>query len=104
MAGAGETQDWTAHPFASAGGTVSPLVVRVREAIASVSRTDLAKIQPGDDLIEDLDMDALDRIELVLELESEFGIEISDATAEGWTTAGDVAAYVRDSFMKRSIP
>lgn len=37
-----------------------------------------------------LGLDSLDRVELAMELEDEFAIEIDDDTVASWKTAGDV--------------
>lgn len=42
----------------------------------------------------ELDFDSLDSIELVMDLEDEFGIEISDDVAEKWVTLADVILSV----------
>ena len=99
-----ERENWTAPRFATDGGTLSPIVARVRDVIARIGEADLEQIVPGARLVEDLDMDELDRVDLAISLEEEFGVEISDVEAAAWTTAGEVAADVRDRFMKRAIP
>ncbi|MEQ9363111.1 MAG: acyl carrier protein, partial [Leptospirales bacterium] len=43
---------------------------------------------------DDLGADSLDTVELVMALEEEFGIEISDEDAEKIQTVGDVSKYV----------
>lgn len=43
---------------------------------------------------EDLGADSLDVVELVMELEDEFDLEISDEDAEKITTVGDVIDYI----------
>ncbi len=43
---------------------------------------------------EDLDADSLDVVELVMELEDEFDLEISDEDAEKIATVGDVVTYI----------
>lgn len=50
----------------------------------------LDKVHEDDHFISDLGGDALDIIELVMELEEKFNIEISDAEAERIHTAQDV--------------
>ena len=42
----------------------------------------------------DLGADSLDVVELVMELEDEFDMEISDEDAEGMATVGDAVAYI----------
>lgn len=43
---------------------------------------------------EDLGEDSLDRVEIVMEMEDEFHLEISDEDATAWKTIGDMVAYV----------
>lgn len=43
---------------------------------------------------EDLGADSLDVVELVMELEDEFGVEISDGDAENINTVGDAVKYI----------
>ena len=54
----------------------------------------LGKVHEDDDLISDLGGDALDIIELVMELEEKFNIQISDDEAEHMRTVYDVCKCV----------
>ena len=47
-------------------------------------------------LQEDLNLDSLDRVELTLAIEEEFGIEIPDEDAEKIVTVGDIVKYIQD--------
>ncbi len=55
---------------------------RVFKIVAEQMGIPLADIHPTSRLIQDLHMDSLDNVELVLELETEFGLSISDEQAE----------------------
>lgn len=46
---------------------------------------------------EDLDADSLDIVELIMALEEEFELEISDEEVEKIKTVGDVVSYIDES-------
>lgn len=46
--------------------------------------------------IDDLGADSLDTVELVMALEEEYGIEISDEDAEKIQTVGDAIKYIEE--------
>ncbi len=45
-------------------------------------------------MMKDLDADSLDAVEIMMELEDEFEIEIPDEDAEAFKTIGDIVKYV----------
>lgn len=45
-------------------------------------------------LMKDLEADSLDAVEIMMELEDEFGITIPDEDAEQFTNIGDIVKYV----------
>lgn len=45
-------------------------------------------------LKEDLSIDSLDAIEIIMALEDEFNVEISDEVAERLSTVGELADYI----------
>jgi len=47
-------------------------------------------------LKDDLGADSLDVVELIMELEDEFNVEIADEDAEKITTVGEVIAYIEN--------
>lgn len=49
----------------------------------------------GSHLRNDLGADSLDAVEIVMALEEEFRIEISDEEAEEWETVGQIIEFVR---------
>ncbi|MAX10754.1 MAG: acyl carrier protein [Candidatus Marinimicrobia bacterium] len=54
------------------------------------------KITADADFINDLGADSLDQVELIMQLEEEFNIEISDEEAESLTTVGKVYDFLKD--------
>ena len=52
------------------------------------------KLTPEASFIEDLGADSLDIVELVMEFEKEFNIDIPDEDAEKLRTVGDAVAYL----------
>ncbi len=67
---------------------------RVSKIVAAQLGVDEAAVVPEASLIGDLHADSLDLIELVMSLEEEFGLEISDEGAELIRTVGDAVTYV----------
>jgi acyl carrier protein len=67
---------------------------RVRLVLARVMMVDGSRLTSTALLAEDLQASSLDRIELVMALEDEFHIEISENAAESIKTVGDIIRYV----------
>jgi acyl carrier protein len=55
---------------------------------------DRDQVQPDASLVNDLHADSLDRIEMMMRCEEEFGITIDDPEAESCRTVADVVALV----------
>ncbi|KMJ55609.1 acyl carrier protein [Alkalihalophilus sp. As8PL] len=53
-----------------------------------------ADVKPAASFKDDLGADSLDVVELVMELEDEFDLEISDEEAEKISTVADVVDYI----------
>ena len=68
---------------------------RVNEVLRKSLMLNDAQIIPGAHLIHDLGVTSLDRFELVIGLEDEFGIELTDAEQESIHTVGDVVERVK---------
>ncbi len=54
------------------------------------------KITADANFINDLGADSLDQVELIMQLEEEFNIEISDEEAESLTTVGKVYDFLKN--------
>lgn len=67
---------------------------KVKSIIVEQLGVDENEVIPEAHFIDDLGADSLDTVELVMALEEEFGIEISDEDAEKIQTVGDVSKYI----------
>ncbi|WP_026689934.1 acyl carrier protein [Alteribacter aurantiacus] len=67
---------------------------RIAKIVSERLGVDESEVKPEATFKEDLGADSLDVVELVMELEDEFDLEISDEDAEKITTVGDVITYI----------
>ncbi|MBI4977733.1 MAG: acyl carrier protein [Spirochaetes bacterium] len=66
----------------------------VKEVIVSQLGVDESKVTQTASFIDDLGADSLDTVELVMELEKKFGIEIPDEASEKIKTVTDAVKYI----------
>lgn len=67
---------------------------KVRAIIADQLMVDPEEVTDEASFVEDLGADSLDTVELIMEFEDEFGVEISDEDAEKIATVGEAIAYM----------
>ncbi len=67
---------------------------QVKNALAKQFELDPETITPETNLIDDLGADSLDVVELIMSLEDEFGIAISDEDAAQLYTVGRIGDYL----------
>lgn len=72
------------------------ILEKIKEVVADKLDADPGDIVDASRFMEDLGADSLDVVELIMGLEDEFGVEISDEEAEGIRTVGDAVKFITD--------
>ncbi|MFD1018149.1 acyl carrier protein [Thalassobacillus hwangdonensis] len=70
---------------------------RVKKIVVDRLDVDESKVTMEASFKDDLEADSLDVVELVMELEDEFDMEIADEEAEKINTVGDAVNYINSS-------
>lgn len=73
---------------------MSDVASRVKAIIADKLAVEETEITNTASFTNDLGADSLDTVELIMEFEKEFGINIPDDQAEKISTVGDAVAYI----------
>jgi len=76
------------------------IIKKVKEITSEQLGVDESQITPEAKFVDDLGADSLDTVELVMALEEEFDLEISDEEAEKLTTVQKVIDYIEDRLEK----
>ena len=67
---------------------------KVKKIVADHLGIDEAKVSEEASFIDDLGADSLDTVELIMQFEEEFNLEIPDEDAETITTVGKALEYI----------
>lgn len=70
---------------------------KVKQIVAEQLGVDEAQVTENASFMDDLGADSLDTVELVMALEEEFDVEISDEDAEKIQTVKDAISYVKEN-------
>ena len=68
---------------------------KVKKIISEKLSVDIEEIVPEASFVDDLGADSLDLVELIVSMEEEFDIDISDEDAEKLVTFKDVIDYIK---------
>ncbi|HLI91776.1 MAG TPA: acyl carrier protein [Ktedonobacteraceae bacterium] len=69
---------------------------RLKKIIVDQLGVDESEVVPGASFVEDLNADSLDLVELIMSLEEEFKLQISDEDAEKITTVQEAEDYIEE--------
>ena len=69
---------------------------RMRPLIAEQLGVEESKVTRNASFVDDLNADSLDLVEMIMSLEEEFKLEISDEDAEKIHTVGDAIDYIQE--------
>jgi acyl carrier protein len=69
---------------------------RLKKIIVEQLGVDDEEVTPQASFVEDLNADSLDLVELIMSLEEEFGMEISDEDAERIQKVQDAVEYIEE--------
>ena len=67
---------------------------KVKELLAAQLNISKDKIQDDSKLVEDLGADSVDMVEMLMTLEDDFGVSISDEDALNLKTVADIVSYI----------
>lgn len=80
--------------------TKEQIEARVKEIVSEQMNVAIAQVTREAAFTTDLGADSLDQVELVMELEEEFGVNIPDESAEKITTVGQAIDFIVDHQSK----
>ena len=69
---------------------------RLKKIIVEQLGVDEEEVNPQASFVEDLNADSLDLVELIMSLEEEFGMEISDKDAEKIQKVSDAVEFIEE--------
>ena len=75
---------------------MSDISEKVKTIICEQLMVDPDDVNPDSSFVEDLGADSLDTVELIMEFEDEFSIEIPDEEAEKISTVGEATAFLEN--------
>ncbi|MCX8032962.1 MAG: acyl carrier protein [Thermoleophilia bacterium] len=74
--------------------TKDEILAKVRAILVEHLEVEPESVTLEASITDDLDADSLDLVELIMELEDQFGIKITDEEAKALSTVGDVVEFI----------
>ena len=75
---------------------------KVKTIICDQLMVDPDEVTDESSFVEDLGADSLDTVELIMEFEDEFGVEIPDEEAEKISTVGEAVGYMEKLLAEKN--
>ncbi len=69
----------------------------IRKSLSEQLDVPIERITEDSDILNDLEADSLDVVDMVMNLEDEFGIEVPDDVIANLHTVGDVVNFVKEN-------
>ena len=76
---------------------MSNIEERVKKIVCEQLGVKEEDVKASSSFVDDLGADSLDTVELIMEFEKEFDIQIPDDQAENITTVGQAVAYIEEA-------
>ncbi len=76
---------------------MSEIESKVKAIIVDKLGVDEAEVKPEASFTNDLGADSLDTVELIMEFEKEFGLQIPDDQTENISTVGDAIKFIDEA-------
>ena len=74
---------------------------KLRDIIVDHLQLKREDIKPECRVVEDLNADSLDIVEMIMDLEDEFGVSIPDEAVAELKTVGDISSFVEKEIAKK---
>lgn len=71
------------------------MIKRIAKILEGYTEADLSEITEKTELVNDLGLNSLDVVNIVVEFEEEFDIEVPDRIIKNFVTIGDVTEYLK---------
>jgi len=80
--------------FLMTGGVLNMVFEKVRTILVEQLDVHEDAVNMEASIVDDLEADSLDVVDIVMSLEEEFDVEVSDDDIEGLKTVGDIVKYI----------